>query len=1477
MEVLQVFGVFGLFVIFSAAQNSSRTSPTYLISAPNVFRHGVPTTLSVTIFTISPVTVVSKIMHDNISVSKIKSMVPGGSTQLQVLPPVPETNKSYWLPYELVITGYVGSTVLFTNSTLLQYTSKSLSTFIQTDKSNYKPGQTVKVRVISIHPDGTPFESPVDMVIKDPKGNRIRQWLDLDCVLGVVSKEFQLSKNPSLGAWTIMTVVKDVMKEKQFNVDNYVLPRFEIKIDVPEFLLYKETLRGSVHAQYTFGKPVQGMMNITYYHMFNGLKDRYNEEREIDGSADFRFDIPNHIAPSKRSLDFKYQFGYLGKESVDITVSVTELYTGLKYSSNATVTLVRSKYCLSFQEYPRIIRPSLNFSAQVKISTYDMTPLSVKDQGKMLRLTVIQQKLSPWTWKKDDLLMVPRGDNGSEMVTFSPSYVMELPVPADGVVSFNVQLSDHIATLNVEAEFEDTHKGLQLYNSYSSPSKSYIQLHRHGKPKVGVPLQFSIQSSFLLQEFHYLVIGRGIVILAGVSQSTSFTLIPTESWAPEACVLVYCVQNNGEIINDVLHIPVQQALRNKVSLNWSQDRVKPGEHVDLTVSVSEPGTLGILVVDRGTKMSVKDNDITNEMVLEELAEYNMGGSRVVPDAMTMGDPYSIFTGSHLVVLTDASLNPRENYMPEFREIDMFTESVLTSLNEETRVRKSFPETWLWLDTSLGNVTSSFNVMVPDAITSWVATAFVMSETLGLGIVSAPAELTVFQDFFISLNLPPYIVRGEVLILEVNIFNYLDVDLEVMVIVAESDTFEFVFTDIAGIPMASTRTVSVWSQNSTSVLFPIRPITPGELPISINAISTFKSDSLFQTILVKPEGIEQSYSKSLFLELVPTQTTISEKINFSFPSNVVQGSERIVVSAVGDILGPSITGLESLIQMPYGCGEQNMINFAPNIYVLRYLISTGQDDKQAREKAISYMMKGYEHELYYQRTDGSLSAFGDSDKSGSTWLSAFVLRCFLQARQFITIDQLVLDRIVMWLQTQLGPDGAFMEPGRVIHTELQGGQDSPASLTAYVLMALLEDETYRVRILFSGMQVVCLLVKIPAVHSIFFSRSQTKFRSQVSAAVSFLASRLAQGVYSDYSLCLVTYALSLANSLSAEPALEDLMARAEYQDGVPVWTLGDTGLSDSWQPSSTAIEMAAYVLLSLRRMGQLEAGIPIMKWLSQQRNHLGGYSSTQDTIIALQALSEYAVISGSSLINLKIVVHTSPFNTVATFTINKGNHLIQQSEEIQADKELKLQITAQGKGFALFQMTAFYNVESQGFSRTRRDAEEEAFDLFIAVFDMDVYHVHLLICIRLYEDMGLNQTGMAIMEVGLLSGFSLLQDTIKTDDLIRKVETAPGKVIFYLDSVSTEQVCLNIPIVMDYKVAKVQDAAVVLYDYYEPRRRTVGTYSSWQRKDVSPCWFCGNDCSACGESHSYFLIISYSPRIAVNALALTVLLIIALWL
>lgn len=56
---------------------------------------------------------------------------------------------------------------------------------------------------------------------------------------------------------------------------------------------------------------------------------------------------------------------------------------------------------------------------------------------------------------------------------------------------------------------------------------------------------------------------RGRLVSAGKT-SGALTLLPETSWAPVACIMVYCVHPSGEVINDVIQLPVTQTLRNQV-------------------------------------------------------------------------------------------------------------------------------------------------------------------------------------------------------------------------------------------------------------------------------------------------------------------------------------------------------------------------------------------------------------------------------------------------------------------------------------------------------------------------------------------------------------------------------------------------------------------------------------------------------------------------------------------------------------------------------------------------------------------------------------------------------------------------------------------------------------------------------------------------------------------------------------------------
>ena len=80
-------------------------------------------------------------------------------------------------------------------------------------------------------------------------------------------------------------------------------------------------------------------------------------------------------------------------------------------------------------------------------------------------------------------------------------------------------------------------------------------------------------------------------------------------------------------------------------------------------------------------------------------------------------------------------------------------------------------------------------------------------------------------------------------------------------------------------------------------------------------------------------------------------TYSDLVKLDIPSNAIQGSESGEVVVVGDVMGPTLKNLDKLLKLPFGCGEQNMINFAPNLFILDYLKQTNQLHKEKQKLSL----------------------------------------------------------------------------------------------------------------------------------------------------------------------------------------------------------------------------------------------------------------------------------------------------------------------------------------------------------------------------------------------------------------------------------------------------------------------------------------------------------------------------------------------
>ncbi|XP_073080811.1 CD109 antigen [Manis javanica] len=1401
-----------------AALLAAAPGPRFLVTAPGIVRPGANVTIGVELLEHSPpqVTVQAALVklaaNHTISVLEAEGVFERGSFKRLMLPSLPLNSADEI--YELRVTGRAQDEILFSNSTRLVFETKRVTVFIQTDKTLYKPKQEVKFRVLTLFSDFKPYKTSLNILMKDPKSNLIQQWLSEENDLGVISKTFQLSSHPILGDWSIQVQVNDQTYYQSFQVSEYVLPKFEVALQTPLYCsLNSKSLNGTVTAKYTYGKPVKGDVTLTFLPLsFWGVKKNITKIFKINGSANFSFTDEE----MKKVMDFSdglSEHMYLSSPGpVEILATVTDSLTGISRNASSNVFFKQHDYIIEFFDYATVLKPSLNFTATVKVTRSDGGPLTLEERGNDVVITVTQRNSTePW------------GRWGGRRREVGAAQMLNHTVPPSGIFKVEFPILDDSSELQLKAYFLNSVSSMAVHGMFKSPTKTYIQLKTRDEDiKVGSPFQLEVSGNKHLKELSYMVVSRGQLVAVGKQNSTTFSLTPENSWAPKACIIVYYIEDDGEIINDVLKIPVQLAFKNKIKLSWSKAQAEPSEKVSLRISVTQPhSVVGIIAVDRSVNLMNASNDITMENVVHELELYNTGYYL----GMFMNS-FAVFQECGLWVLTDANLGKgyTDGVYDSVEAAERFVEENEGYLDfhdfssaGNSYVRKHFPETWIWLDSNMGSrIDQDLEVTVPDSITSWAASAFVISEDLGLGLTTTPVELRAFQPFFISLNLPYAVIRGEELALEVTIFNYLKEATEVKVIIEKSDEFDILMTPNEMNATAHQQDILVPSEDGATLLFPVRPTRLGEIPITVRAVSAAASDAVTQRILVKAEGIEKSYSQSILLDLTDSNLpTTLKTLSFSFPPNTVSGSERAEVSVVGDILGPSIHGLATLIQMPYGCGEQNMINFAPNIYVLDYLTKKKQLTENLKEKALSFMRQGYQRELLYQRADGSFSAFGNDDPSGSTWLSAFVLRCFLEADPYIDIDQNVLQRTYMWLQGHQKSNGGFWEPGRVIHRELQGGQESPVTLTAYIVTSLLGYKKYQPNI-------------------------------DVQESVNFLESEFSRGISDNYTLALVTYALSSVGSPVAKEALSALTRRTKREGGMQFWVSPVPQLSDSWQPRSLDIEVAAYALLSHLLQFQVSEGIPIMRWLSRQRNSLGGFASTQDTVVALKALSEFAALMNTERTDVTVTVTGPSSPRPVKFLIDAQNCFLLRTAELEVVQPTEVNISANGFGFAICQLNVVYNVKESRSSRRRKSIEnQEAFDLDVSVKENkdDVNRLNLNVCTRY---LGPARSGMALMEVHLLSGFTVPSGAIPLSETVKKVEHDHGKLNLYLDSVNETHFCVDIPAVRDFKVSNTQDASVSIVDYYEPRRHAVRSYNSGAQ--LSSCDLCGGarGCRPCGS-------------------------------
>ncbi|KAI4464831.1 macroglobulin / complement [Holotrichia oblita] len=1346
--------------------------------------------------------------------------------------------------YKLSVRGEGG--IDFQSETNLVYARKSYAVFIQTDKSVYKPGNTILFRALILSPHLKPTSEvtnePIFVYVQDGQGNRVKEWRDVSIPKGVFTGELRLSDSPVLGTWTITVVTHDQRFNKTVDVALYVLPKFIIKIDAPKHITFLENIiTAQITTYYDYGKKVRGDATITVYPtIYSGVIQPFltNQIRKvipIDGSATINFDIDKEL-----NLNDEYE------RRVIIDVAIEEALTGRRQNASVEVQIHKYDYKMELIKTADYYKPGLPYTAYVKVSNHDLTPLR-KDQNMV--------KIKYGYSRADEVYL----ESTVELDKHGLAKLEMIP-PVD---------STNETALRVEAEYLELKERMSPVPAAVSPSKVFMQVSLEtGRPLLGLDIIVLVNCTEPMKYISYELLARGDILKADSLQVDNskvhrFRLQAVYAMVPVSHLLISYVRENGELISDSLDIETEDRRDTQNEIILSTEETQPENDVDITVLSKPNAYVGILAVDQNINTLRSGYDMSMDDIFNELERFDRAITSPYSTIMknSKSDYFwkpgtsnnkDMFTDSGAVLITNSLVTKRRPTLEDIylRPVSYGSSTVKPDLGfglsfkpatrppsdngpfafsriprqvwDKPRVylMQNIFDTWIFTNFSTSSEGKArIRRRVPNSLTNWLISGFTLDRVSGLKLMPQSKLLKVTKQLAISIDLPKAVQRDEILAIPVVVYNNLNRDIDVKVTFYNNEQ-KFQFAEVSNQVNSSTQTielyrrkkVNVGKSSKASTSFLITPTKIGLTEIKVTATYSSSQDTLTKMLNVKAEGETEYYSKSILIDL-RRKPSFSGNITIDIPRNKVEDSEKIEISTVSDLLGPLLINIDNLIRLPTACGEQNLIHFVPDLVLLNYLKNTGQKTPTIEMEAVKLLEVGYQKQLSYKKLDGSFSAFGRKDEVGSVWITSYTVLSLIQAKPYIYVDEIIIAKGLEWLADNQSPNGSFTEIGPIIHRDVQ---TNAVALTAFTLTVFLENR-----------------------------KTSSQYTNLISKGLDFVARYMYEEDQDIYSIALAAYVLQISNHQLSSQALTKLMSKVKTKNDMKWWgkDIPEDETKNPWNylPNSMNIEITSYALLAYLEADLLDEAMPIVNWLVNQGNNLGGFVSTQDTRMALMAL--YRLVLRLSIESSMQITYQYRKQDNGQFSINKNNALIVQEAKLGNEARV-INITAQGQGIALVKVNYQYNMNVTGpWPMFTLDPQVDK--------NSNEHHLQLSICTA-FVSRNLSEnsaSNMAVMEVNLPSGFTVDVDSLPSLEVsqnVQKVETKNDTtVVLYFHNTTIQEYCPTVSAFRTHKVAKQKPVAVTIYDYYDSSRKARVFYGGNKKTtlcDICEDEDCGDICS-----------------------------------
>ncbi|XP_016077346.1 PREDICTED: alpha-2-macroglobulin-like [Miniopterus natalensis] len=1224
----------------------------------------------------------------------------------------------------------------------------------------------------------------------------------------------------------------------------------------------------SVCGLYTYGKPVPGHATVSMCRKYHSPSNCFGEEsravcenfsQKLNSQGCFSQQVKTKIFQMKKQ-EYKME--------LEVEAKIKEEGTEVELTGKGSSEITRTITKLSFVKVDPYFRQGIPFFAQVRLVDGKGVPMP----NQLIFITAEAAGHSS---------NATTDENGLAQFSISTTNIK------DSSLSIRVKYKDQNSCYDYHWLSEEHQEAYHTANLVFSPSKSFVHLEpmSHQLPcgqTQAVQAHYVINGQVLqeLKEltFYYLIMAKGGIVRTGIhvlpvnqgdTQGHFSVSVSVESdIAPVARLLIYTILPDGEVVGDSAKYEIENCLANKVDLSFSPEQSLPASHAHLRVTATPQSLCALRAVDQSVLLMKPEAELSPSTVYNLLPVKDLTG---FPESLNQPmedngdcisqhisvngiiyspvsntdekDMYSFLEDMGLKVFTNSKIR-KPKVCEQVRPYAMVGTSRLLAYSEDfamesndhfaaqvselltETVRKYFPETWIWdLVVVDSSGVAEVGVTVPDTITEWKAGALCLSSDTGLGL-SLPATLRAFQPFFVELTMPYSVIRGEAFTLKATVLNYLPQCIRVNVQLEASPAF----LAVPGEKKQDSHCIC--GNGRQTISWAVTPKSLGTVNFTVNAEALAsqelcgdevavvpeygKKDTIIKPLLVEPEGIEKEVTFNSLL--CPSGGEVPDQVSLKLPPNVVKESARASFSVLGDILASAMRNTQNLLRMPYGCGEQNMVLFAPNIYVLNYLNETQQLTPEIKSKAIGYLNTGYQRQLNYKHRDGSYSTFGEAHgrgrSTGNTWLTAFVLKTFAQARTYIFIDEAHITQALIWLSQKQKDNGCFRSSGSLLNNAIKGGVEDEETLSAYVTIALLE---------------IPLPVTHPVVRNALFCLESAWESAKGRAHGSHV-----------YTKALLAYAFALAGKQEKKnEVLNSLNEEAVKEDNSVHWTRPQkpsAPMERFYQPRapSAEVEMTSYVLLAhltaqpAPTSEELTSASHIVKWITKQQNSQGGFSSTQDTVVALHALSKYGAATFTRTEKAARVTIQSSGTFSTDFQVDNNNRLLlQQTSLPTVPGEYSMKAT--GQGCVYLQTSLKYNILPE--------KEEFPFALGVQTLpqtcDGPKAYTTFQISLNVSYTGNRPASNMAIVDVKMVSGFIPLKPTVKMleqSDNVSRTEVSNNHVLIYLNEVTNQTLSLSFTVLQDIPVRDLKPAVVKVYDYYETDESAIAEYNAPCSKD-----------------------------------------------